>query len=373
MDRFFVSACEVLIETGDEKGFGPAIAVGRLVLRQGTKPAGVWHVEYARPIIPGCATGVQDRLSPLRYSTARMRLIECVPNVSEGRQSAVIAGCVQAVRGAGARLLDVSSDAAHNRSVLTFVGDEDTVARAVLELFDCAMAHIDLRRHDGVHPRIGAVDVTPFVPLGATSLQECVALARRVGAAVAERFALPVYLYEAAASRPDRANLANVRRGQFEGLAARLADPLWAPDFGPSVPHASAGAAAIGARRPLIAFNINLATDRIDVARRIAASIRESSGGLPCVKALGVPLVDRGLVQVTMNLTDFRVTSMQEVFARVSAEAQRYGVEVAGSQIVGLVPAAALSAAASASLKLREFSDACVLEYAIQDPPGWLA
>jgi glutamate formiminotransferase len=301
-----------------------------------------------------------------------MRLVECVPNVSEGRNRSVIGACADAVRAAGAQLLDVSSDTAHNRTVLTFVGDEGSVENATLALFACAVTEIDLRRHAGVHPRIGAVDVTPFVPLGETTMEECVALARRVGAAVAERFAVPVYLYEAAATTALRTSLANVRRGQFEGLAARLTDPLWAPDFGPPVPHPTAGAAVIGARKPLIAYNINLATDRLEVAQRIAATIRESSGGLPCVRALGVPLADRGLVQVTMNLTDFRVTPLHEVFARVSAEAGRYGVDVAGSEIVGLVPAAALSAAAVAALKLHEFPDARVLEYAVQQPPGWL-
>jgi glutamate formiminotransferase / 5-formyltetrahydrofolate cyclo-ligase len=302
-----------------------------------------------------------------------MRLIECVPNISEGRRVKVVDACAHAVRAAGANLLDVSSDAAHNRTVLTFVGDESRVATAVLDLFACAVAQIDLRRHDGVHPRIGAVDVTPFVPLGEATMADCVALARRVGEAVATRFDLPVFLYEAAATTPFRANLANLRKGQFEGLAARSGDPAWTPDFGPAAPHPSAGAAVIGARKPLIAYNVNLATDRLDVAKRIAAAIRESSGGLPCVKALGVPLIDRGLVQVTMNLTDYRVTSMHDVFARIAAEALRYGVEVAGSEVVGLVPAAALTAVATSALKLREFSDARVIEYAAHTPPGWLA
>jgi glutamate formiminotransferase len=302
-----------------------------------------------------------------------MSLIECVPNISEGRRPEVVAACVDAVRGSGALLLDASSDPAHNRSVLTFAGEADVVARAVMALFECAVARIDLRTHTGVHPRVGAVDVTPFVPLGATPLEACVDLARHVGAAVAARFALPVYLYDAAASRPARVNLADIRRGQFEGLAARLQDPEWAPDFGPAVPHASAGAAVIGARRPLVAFNVNLATDRLDVARRIAAAIRESSGGLPCVKALGVRLADRGHVQVTTNLTDFRRTSLHQLFGRIVAEAQREGVEVIGSEIVGLVPVAALTATAASALKLEGFSDARVIEYLLPHPPGWLA
>jgi glutamate formiminotransferase len=302
-----------------------------------------------------------------------MSLIECVPNVSEGRRADVIDACAGAIRDSGADLLDVHSDAAHNRSVLTLAGDEASVERAVLALFACAIERIDLRRHTGVHPRIGAVDVTPFVPLGATSLDTCAALARRVGAAVAGRFGLPVFLYEAAATRPERVNLAEIRRGEFEGLPARLRDPDWVPDFGPAEPHPTAGAAVIGARRPLIAYNVNLATDRIDVARRIAAAIRESSGGLPAVKALGVRLADRRQVQVTTNLTDFRITSVHQVFMRIAAEAQREGVEVAGSEIVGLVPAAALTATAAACLELQAFSDARVLEYLLPKPPGWLA
>jgi glutamate formiminotransferase / 5-formyltetrahydrofolate cyclo-ligase len=255
-----------------------------------------------------------------------MGLVECVPNLSEGRRSEVIAECAEAVRQAGVSLLDVHSDAAHNRSVLTFAGEPDAVAQAVIALFARAIDRIDLRRHTGVHPRIGAVDVTPFVPLGATTMATCVDLARRVGAEVAKRFDLPVFLYEEAASRPDRVNLADIRRGQFEGLGARLQDPDWVPDFGPVTPHPSAGAAVIGARRALIAFNVNLATDRIDVARAIARAIRESSGGLPSVKALGVPLSGRDQVQITMNLTDFRRTPLHEVYSRVLTLARDQGV-----------------------------------------------
>lgn len=301
-----------------------------------------------------------------------MGLVECVPNLSEGQRSEVIAACADAVRQAGASLLDVHSDAAHNRSVLTFAGEPDVVARAVIALFACAIDRIDLRRHVGVHPRLGAVDVTPFVPLGATTMETCVDLARSVGAAVARQFNLPVFLYEAAASRPDRVNLADIRRGQFEGLGARLQNPDWQPDFGPGAPHPSAGAAVIGARRALIAFNVNLATDRLDVARAIARAIRESSGGLPSVKALGVPLSGRDQVQVTLNLTDFRHTPLHEVFSRVVTLARDHGVEVAGTEIVGLVPAAALTATAAAALRLEGFSDARVLEYALAPPPGWL-
>jgi glutamate formiminotransferase len=280
-------------------------------------------------------------------------VIECVPNISEGRRPEVIARCGDAIRGAGARLLDVSADAAHNRCVFTFVGDAPTLGRAAAELFDCAIASIDLRRHQGEHPRLGAVDVVPFVPIEDATMDECVALARRVGARVAARHQLPVFLYEDAALIPDRRRLEEIRRGGFEGLAAKLQQPAWRPDFGPAAPHPSAGATVIGARPPLIAFNINLRTDDLSVAKSIAATIRESSGGLPFVKAMGVRLADRGMVQVSMNLTNFRQTSMRRVFDEVAREASRVGVDIDGSEIVGLAPREALEGTTPADLKLE--------------------
>jgi glutamate formiminotransferase len=290
-------------------------------------------------------------------------LIECVPNVSEGRRPDVVAAIAAAIRGVtGVRLLDHSADPSHNRSVFTFVGDAGGVERAVVALFERAVADIDLRRHTGEHPRLGAVDVVPFVPIEGVTMADCVALARRVAAEVAARFQVPVYLYEEASENPARKNLEDIRRGEFEGLAAKMATAGWAPDFGPSAPHPSAGATVIGARMPLIAFNINLATDRLDVARRIAAAIRHSSGGYRYVKAMGITLEDRGIVQVSMNLTNFEKTPIFRVFETVKREAERYGVAVLESEIVGLVPSAALNAAAEFYLQIQGFKPEQVLE-----------
>jgi len=290
-------------------------------------------------------------------------LIECVPNVSEGRRPDVIAAMVEALgRVPGVRLLDHSSDPSHNRSVFTLVGDSTGVEQAVLALFERATADIDLRSHTGEHPRLGAVDVVPFIPIEGATMPDCVALAKRVGAEVAARFGVPVYLYEEASNNPARKNLEDIRRGEFEGLAARMATPDWAPDFGPAAPHPSAGATVIGARMPLIAYNINLATDRLDVAKKIAAAIRHSSGGFRYVKAAGFKLEDRGIVQVSMNLTNYEKTPIFRVFETVKREAERYGVSILESEIVGLVPAAALNAAAEFYLQIGGFKAEQILE-----------
>ena len=297
-----------------------------------------------------------------------MALIECIPNVSEGRRLDVVAAMADAVRTVdGIRLLDCSRDASHNRSVLTLAGTADGVEQAVGVLFEQALAAIDLRTHRGEHPRLGAVDVVPLVPIEDVSMAECVALARTVGAAVARRFNLPVYLYEEASTHPSRKNLEDIRRGEFEGLAAKMATAGWAPDFGPSTPHPTAGATVIGARRPLIAFNVNLATNRLDVAKKIASAIRQSSGGYRFVKAIGIPLVERGIVQVSMNLTNYEKTPIFRVFDTVKREAARYGVAVLESDIVGLVPLAALSATAEHDLQLAHFTPAQVLENRLRD------
>jgi glutamate formiminotransferase len=290
-------------------------------------------------------------------------IIECIPNVSEGRRPQVIAAMVDAIKAvAGVRLLDQSSDASHNRSVFTIVGDPAGLEQAVLSLFERAIADVDLRTHRGEHPRLGAVDVVPFVPIEGVTMADCVALARKVGAAVAERFHLPVYLYEEASTDPARRNLEDIRRGEFEGLAAKMAAGGWTPDFGPAAPHLSAGAAVIGARMPLIAYNINLATNRLDVAKHIAAAIRHSSGGYRFVKAMGVTLEDRGVVQVSMNLTNYEKTPIFRVFETVKREAARYGVMVLDSEIVGLVPSAALVRAAAFYLQIDGFKAEQVLE-----------
>ena len=292
-----------------------------------------------------------------------MPIIECVPNISEGRRPEIVKGIVDAVATTpGVHLLDWSSDAAHNRSVITLAGEADPLRQAVLTLFEAALPVIDLRTHAGEHPRLGAVDVVPFVPIEDVSMDECVTLAKDTGGAVAERFGIPVFLYEEAAANPSRRNLEDIRRGEFEGLAARFATAEWAPDFGRAEAHPSAGATVIGARMPLIAYNINLATDRLDVARKIAAAVRASSGGFRFVKAMGVRLDDRGLVQVSMNLTNYTRTPIHRVFELVRREAARHGVSVLESEIVGLVPSAALLAAAEWYLQLEGFGGAQVLE-----------
>lgn len=290
-------------------------------------------------------------------------VIECIPNVSEGRRPEIVAAMADAIRRApGVRLLDFSSDASHNRSVFTLAGDAAGVEQAVLALVERAVADVDLRAHRGEHPRLGAVDVVPFVPIEGATMADCVALAKKTGAAIAERFNVPVYLYEEASSNPARKNLEDIRRGEFEGLAAKMATAGWAPDFGPSAPHPSAGAIVVGARMPLIAYNINLATDRIDVAKKIAAAIRHSSGGFRYVKAAGFTLADRGIVQVSMNLTNYEKTPIHRVFEAVKREAARYGVAILESEIVGLIPAAALTAAAEFYLQIEAFKPDQVLE-----------
>jgi glutamate formiminotransferase / 5-formyltetrahydrofolate cyclo-ligase len=292
-----------------------------------------------------------------------MALIECIPNVSEGRRPEIVAQMADAIRAVpGVRLLDFSSDPSHNRSVFTLAGDAAGVEQAVMALFELAVATIDLRTHRGEHPRMGAVDVVPFVPIERVTMAECVELAKKVGAAVAHRFGIPVYLYEDASTNPARKNLEDIRRGEFEGLGTKMTTDGWSPDFGPSAPHPSAGASVVGARMALIAYNINLASDRLDVAKKIAAAIRHSSGGYRYVKAAGFKLEDRGIVQVSMNLTNYEKTPMFRVFETVKREAARYGVSILESEIVGLVPSAALSAAAEFYLQIEGFKPDQVLE-----------
>ena len=302
-----------------------------------------------------------------------MNLIEAVPNISEGRRRDVIEALAAAVAGPpGATLLDTSSDAAHNRTVLTVVGDAAALKQAILALCDAALARIDLRTHAGVHPRMGAVDVLPFVPLDPADMPACVALAAEVGETIAERFDLPVYLYEQAARTPERRRLEQIRRGGFEGLVAKMGRPEWRPDFGPAAPHPTAGATAVGARRLLVAFNVNLDTGDLDVARRIARTIRASNGGLDAVKAMGVRTARPDVVQVSMNLVAFERTPPHRAFEAVRREAERYGVEVRDSEIVGLVPAAALLPAAARALRMDGFTPRQVLDLRITGRGGAL-
>ena len=292
------------------------------------------------------------------------RLIECIPNISEGRREDVVAAiAAAAVKAApGVVLLDRTSDPDHNRSVLTFLGDGEPLVVAMTALVEASLGAIDLRNHKGAHPRLGAVDVIPFVPVRGATAAECVVLAKSLGKTLAGRFGLPVYLYEDAASSAERQNLATIRKGEFEGLAKKMQDPAWKPDFGPSAPHPSGGAVVVGARAPLIAYNINLATADLAVADRIAKAIRHLSGGYRFVKAMGVKLEARGQVQVSINMTNFEKTPLHRVFETVKSEAERHGVAVVGSEIVGLVPQAALLAAAGHFLRLESDPGPQVLE-----------
>jgi glutamate formiminotransferase len=292
------------------------------------------------------------------------RLIECVPNFSEGRDLATVDALVDAMSGvAGAWVLDRSSDADHNRSVITLAGKPEAVGEAVIRGAGKAAELIDLTRHTGVHPRIGATDVIPFVPLQGVSVQECVALARHVGQELWDRYRVPVYFYEAAATRPERVNLENVRKGQFEGLREEvLRNPDRSPDIGEPRLHPTAGATAVGVRKLLIAYNIYLSTSDVVVAREIARAIRSSSGGLPNVKAMGVEMKTRGLAQVSINLTDFEQTPLHRVFERVKHEAERHGCAVVGSEIIGLIPRKAIDFMSEDYLLLENFSPAQVLE-----------
>ena len=292
-------------------------------------------------------------------------LIECVPNFSEGARPDIVEAIVAKVRAESpARVLDLQSDASHNRSVLTLAGDPDSLFKAVLALVGACLAVIDLRTHRGEHPRMGAVDVVPFIPLEGATIVDCVALAHRVGEGIAKAHNVPVFLYEDAASAPHRRGLEDIRRGQFEGLAAKLKDPQWQPDFGPREPHPSFGAVVVGARMPLIAFNVNLNTDDVEIAKKIAKGIRHSTGGYRFVKAMGliVDIGGRKVAQVSMNMTDFTKTPLFRVTETIRNEAARYGVAVTGSEIVGLVPAQALLDSAEHYLQLTGFSNAQVLE-----------
>ncbi|MBC7250844.1 MAG: glutamate formimidoyltransferase [Anaerolineae bacterium] len=289
------------------------------------------------------------------------RIVECVPNFSEGRRREVIDQIVASIgEVTGVRVLDVESDADHNRTVVTFIGEPEAVEEAAFRGIRRAAELIDMEQHRGAHPRMGATDVVPFVPVRGVTMDDCVEMARRLGARVGDELGIPVYLYEAAATRPERINLADVRRGEYEGIRREIAtDPQRAPDFGPRE-MGRAGATAIGVRPPLIAFNVYLTTDDVRIAQAIAKAVRHSSGGLRYVKALG--LLVEGRAQVSMNLTDYRKTPIARVVELIRAEAARYGVAIAESEIIGLVPQEALLDAAVHYLQLHRFSVDQVLE-----------
>src|SRR6202789_77222 len=296
------------------------------------------------------------------------RLVECVPNFSEGRDASKVDAIVSAMREVpGVYLLDRESDSDHNRSVVTLAGEPEAVAEAALRGVGKAAELIDLTKHAGAHPRMGATDVVPFIPIEALTIEDCVALSRKVGREIWERFRIPVYFYEAAAQRPERANLENIRKGQFEGLLEEVPrNPNRAPDIGEQRLHPTAGATVVGARKFLIAYNINLNTSEVSIANRIGKSIRFSNGGLRYVKAMGVDLRGRNLAQVSINLTDFEQTPIHRVFEMVKREAQRYGVSIVGSEIVGFIPTRAIELTADFYLQLENFSPAQVFENRIE-------
>ena len=291
------------------------------------------------------------------------KLVECIPNVSEGRRTEVIESLVGVIKEVpGVVLLDYSSDASHNRSVITMVGDPDSVGEAAFRLAKAARDNIDLNHHTGEHPRMGAIDVIPFVPIKEMSVAECEELSKKVGERIYNELSIPVFLYEESATAPHRKNLAAIRKGQFEGMAEKVKQDKWHPDYGNDEIHPTAGVVAVGARAPLVAFNINLGTSDITVADKIAKIIRESSGGLKYVKALGVMLEDRNIAQVSINMCNYEKTPLYRVFELVRAEAARYGVNIIGSEIIGLTPMGALIDTAEYYLKIENFSRAQVLE-----------
>jgi glutamate formiminotransferase len=290
-------------------------------------------------------------------------LLECVPNVSEGRDPRVVEAIAEAVRAVPeARLADVHSDPDHHRAVFSVLGPPPAVERAALALAEAVFARVDMREHRGMHPRLGALDVLPFVPLRDLTMDEAVAIARRIGEAMAAAYALPVYFYGAAALRPERRLVHDIRRGEYEGLAARLAEPVWGPDAGPAAFVARLGAVMIGARDVLVAYNVWLDSQDLDAARAIARAVRESSGGLAAVQALGVPLARRGLVQVSLNLLDYRRTGIARAYDAVAANARRRGIGVKRAELVGLTPRAALEGRTPESVGLAGLSESNYLE-----------
>lgn len=296
------------------------------------------------------------------------RIVECVPNFSEGRNLENVEKIVGAFRAKeGVKLLDYSNDKDHNRMVVTVVGEPEALKKAVLEAIEIAVELIDLTKHEGQHPRMGAVDVIPFIPIKNVSMDEAIEMAKEVAAEAAQKYNLPMFLYEKAASAPHRENLAKVRKGEFEGLKEKMQSPEWKPDFGPAEPHPTAGATVIGARMPLVAYNVNLNTDKLHIADAIAKKVRHVGGGLRFCKAMGVELTDRNIVQVSMNLTDYTKTSIYRAHELIRVEAMRYGVTIAGGEVIGLVPMAALIDAAEYYLGLEDFSMNQVLEVQLME------
>jgi len=296
------------------------------------------------------------------------RIVECIPNFSEGRDKEKIEAIVNVFRRVeGVKLLDYSSDADHNRSVVTVVGEPEALEKAIINMAEKVYENIDMSAHTGAHPRMGALDVVPFVPIDGITMEECVEIANRVGKVIAERFNIPVYLYEKAATASHRENLATVRKGQYEGFFEKIKEDKWAPDYGPKEVNVKGGCVAIAARQPLVAFNVNLGTDNLQIADTIAKTVRHLGGGLRFAKAMGVMLEDRNIAQVSMNLVNYEKTAVYRAFEMVKMEAKRYGVPVVGSEVIGLVPMAALINSAEYYLQIENFSMDQILERRISE------
>lgn len=284
------------------------------------------------------------------------KIIECVPNFSEGQNEAVINGLVSVAKSVGGvTLLDHSSDASHNRSVFTLVGDEEGIQEVAFQLVKYASENIDMTKHHGEHPRMGATDVVPFIPIKDSSVEECIEISKKVAKRINDELNIPIFLYEDSASVPGRKNLARVRKGQFEGMPEKLLEEEWAPDFGERKIHPTAGITAVGARMPLVAFNVNLDTDDITIANKIAKIIRASGGGFKYAKGIGVMLENRNIAQVSMNMVNFEGTPLYRTFETIRFEAKRYGVNIIGSEIIGLTPAKALIDCAEYYLQVEDF------------------
>lgn len=292
------------------------------------------------------------------------QIVECVPNFSEGRDQEKIERIVAPLKGReGVRLVNYEGDKDYNRLVVTVLGEPHAVREAVLDAIGVATELIDLNVHEGEHSRMGATDVVPFIPIRNMTMDEAVELSKETAEAIFERYHIPVFLYENSATSPDRVNLARIRKGQFEGMLEKLLEPAWGPDYGERKIHPTAGVTAVGARFPLIAYNIDLDTDNIDIANKIARAIRQSSGGFQYIKAGGVELKEKGIVQVTMNITDYRKNPIYRVFETVKMEAARYGVSVIGSEVVGLAPLAALTESLAYYIGLHDFDDEKIIEH----------
>jgi len=284
------------------------------------------------------------------------KLVDCIPNFSEGRDEKIVEALAECARSVpGVSLLDYSMDASHNRSVFTLVGSPEGMEEAAFLLCKKASELIDMTKHSGEHPRMGATDVIPFVPVKDMTMEECVEISKRVGERIAKELKIPVILYEASASSPDRVNLAAIRKGQFEGMPEKLKKAKWTPDFGDNTIHPTAGVVAVGARMPLVAFNVNLSTNDVVIADKIARKVRGSSGGLQYVKGMGVYLEERNVAQVSMNLVNYEKTSIYTVFELIKAEAKRWGVSITGSELIGLAPSKALIDCAEYYLQIEDF------------------